>query len=303
MHETPAHRGRRVRVLTLVGICFFALVVASGRSYVGTDYSQKSVAELIDDLTQIDSESIAINTVYLRAGFIAYETPDSLRATRYGVLPDAPPQMRELVRRGPLALPELIEHLDDKRLTKLDVGGPRPGNPSVFYGKAFGDAYSPRIRESQQSVRDSQRSGLNPSSTPKSFTTYTLRVGDICYALIGQIVSRQLRAVQPIPSGFLTVNSPLMAPVLIEKIRTDWGKGEAETLKASLMADIHGTSGPFQNIHTEKEDLYTEIVVNPALRRLRLYFPDTYNALAGDDLARKLEFERQDAAPKPVSTR
>ncbi len=147
----------RYTMLRSLGICFLALVVASGRSYAGTDYSQKSVAELIDDLTQIDSESVAINTVYLRAGYIAYETPNSLRATRYGVLPDAPPQMRELVRRGPLALPELIEHLDDKRLTKLDVGGPRPGNPSVFYGKAFGDAYSPRIRDSQPSL------GLDPS--------------------------------------------------------------------------------------------------------------------------------------------
>ncbi len=139
--------------------------------------------------------------------------------------------------------------------------------------------------------------------TPKSFTTYTLRVGDICYALIGQIVSRELQTVQPIPSGFLLVNSPLVAPVLIEKVRSDWGKGEAETLKASFMADIHGTSGPFHNIHTEHEDLYTNIVVNPALRRLRLYFPDTYNALAGDDLTRKLKFERQDATPKPVSSR
>jgi hypothetical protein len=282
----------RYTMLRSLGICFLALVVASGRSYAGIDYSQKSVAELIDDLTQIDSQSIAINARYWHAGFIADETPAALRTNRYGmVFPDAAPQMRELVRRGPLALPELINYLDDKRLTRLDVGG-----FGVFGAKWFGDEYSPRIR-------DSQPSGLDPSWTPKSFTTYTLRVGDICYALIGQIVNSQLQTLQPIPSGLLQVNSPLMAPVLIEKIGKDWGNGEAETLKASLMADIHGTSGPFQNIHTEQEDLYTKIVVNPALRRLRLYFPDSYNALAGDDLTRKLEFERQDAAPKPVSFR
>ena len=279
----------------VVAMCAFGLLVASLLSYgtaVSSDYSQKSEAELIDDLTQIDSESVAINARYWPAGFIAEETPAALRTNRYGmVFPDAAPQMRELVRRGPLALPELLKHLDDKRLTKLDVGG-----FGVFGAKWFGDEYSPRIR-------DSQPSGLDPSWTPKSFTTYTLRVGDICYALIGQIVNRRLQTLQPIPSGLLQVNSPLMAPVLIEKIGKDWGKGEAETLKASLMADIHGTSGPFQNIHTEQEDLYTKIVVNPALRRLRLYFPDTYNALAGDDLTRKLEFERQDATPKPVSSR
>lgn len=282
----------RYTMLRSLGIFILALVVASGLSYASTDYSRKSVAELIDDLTQIDSESIALNTVYLRAGFIADETPAALRTGPYEIVsPDASPQMRELVRRGPLALPELIKHLSDERPTRLDVGGPRPGNPSVFYGKWFGTEYSPRIR-------DSQPSRSNPAWTPKSFTIYTLKVGDICYMLIGQIVNRRLVTLQPIPTGMLQVNSPILAPVLIEKVRNDWGNGEAETLKASLMADIRGTSGPFNNIHCKSEDLYTEIVVKPALRRLRLYFPDAYNALAGDDLKRKLEFERQGVDPE-----
>src|SRR5437870_670376 len=93
-----------------LGTCFLALVVASGLSYGSTDYSHQSVAKLIDDLTQIDSESIAIDTSYLY-GFIADETSASLRTNRFGVVfPDASPQMRELLRRGPLALPELIRH-------------------------------------------------------------------------------------------------------------------------------------------------------------------------------------------------
>lgn len=120
-----------------------ALVLASHLSYASNDYSQKSVNELIDDLTQIDSESIAINTSQLH-GFIAHEAPASLRTNRYGiVLPDAPPQMRELVRRGPLALQELIRHLDGQRPTELNVGGPPHGNPGVFVLKVFGHAYSP----------------------------------------------------------------------------------------------------------------------------------------------------------------
>ncbi len=134
----------RYTVLRSLGTCFLALVVASGLSYGSTDYSQKSVPELIDDLTQIDSESIAINTSYLH-GFIADETPASLRTTRFGVvLPDAPPQMRELVRRGPLTLPELIKHLDDKRLTRLDVGGPRPEVPAVLSIRSLG-TYIPLV--------------------------------------------------------------------------------------------------------------------------------------------------------------
>lgn len=157
----------RYTVLRSFGTCFLALVVASVLSHghqVSTDYSQKSVTELIDDLTQIDSESIAINTSYLH-GFIADETPASLRTNRYGViLPDAPPQMRELVRRGPLALPDLIKHLDDTRPTKLDAGGPTPGSPGVFVVRVFGYEYSAR-------QRGSERKGLDFRWTRKSFAT------------------------------------------------------------------------------------------------------------------------------------
>ncbi len=278
----------------------FAVFVASRLSSASTDFSQKSVTELIDDLIQIDSESVAINTSYLPSespvnstmhGFIAGETPASLRTNRYGVvLPDAPPQMRELVRRGPLALPELIKHLDDKRLTKLDVGGSPPGSPGVFVYKVFGHAYSPRVRESQPP---------EPPWTEKAFTTtYTLRVGDVCYALIGQIVNRALQLVQNVPSGILLVNSPIVAPVLIEKVKNDWRSGEAKTLKTSLLADIDVADPKAFN-----EVIYVKSVVNPALERLRAYFPDTYESLTGNGLKRKVEFEKRETTQGSPSTR
>jgi hypothetical protein len=230
-------------------------------------------------------------------GFIADETPASLRTNRYGVvLPDAPPQMRELVRRGPLALPELIKHLDDKRLTKLDVGGSPPGSPGVFVYKVFGHTYSPRVRESQPPMRDAQPP--EPPWTEKTFTTtYTLRVGDVCYALIGQIVNRALQVVQNVPSGILPVNSPIVAPVLIEKVKNDWRSGEAETLKTSLLADIDVADPKAFN-----EGIYVKSVVNPALERLRAYFPESYKSLTGNGLKRKVEFEKQETTQGSPST-
>ena len=128
----------------------FGLLVASLLSYgtaASSDYPQKSVAELIDDLTQIDSESVAIHSSYLPPlGFIVDETPVSLRTSREGVVvPDAPPQMRELVRRGPVALPELIKHLDDRRPTTLEVG--HLPAPYGFMGTFFGLTYDSRARD------------------------------------------------------------------------------------------------------------------------------------------------------------
>jgi hypothetical protein len=291
----------RYTALRRLGTCFLGFILASGQGHAGTDYPQKSVAELIDDLTQIGSESIAINTSS-QHGFIADETPAALRTNRFGVvLPDAPPQMRELVRRGPLALPELIRHMDDRRLTKLDVGGPPPGSQGVFTVKAFGHAYSPRVRESQPPMQNAQLP--EPPWTNKTFkTTYTLRVGDVCYALIGQIVNRQLQVVQPVPTGILLVNSPIEAPVLIEKVKNDWGNGEPETLKASLLADIDVADSLLEIDVADpaqfKEGIYVKWVVNPALQRLRAYFPDTYKSVAGNGLKRKVEFEKQEAAQR-----
>jgi hypothetical protein len=79
-----------------------------------------------------------------------------------------------------------------------------------------------------------------------------------------------------------------VAPILIEKVKNDWRSGEAETLKTSLLADIDVTDPKAFN-----EVIYVKSVVNPALERLRTYFPDTYKSLTGNGLKRKVEFEKR----------
>ena len=112
------------------------------------------------------------------------------------------------------------------------------------------------------------------------------------------------------PTGLLVVNSPIEVPELLDLVKSDWGGGDAETVKTSLLADIRGTN---YQVHAEtvvnpKQKLFNDqqhatYVVNPALRRLRLYFPDTYKVLAGDDLTKKEEFERREAAGNSASSR
>jgi len=265
------------------GTCIIGLLAAFVPSYgcpVSSDYSHETVSQLIDDLTQIDSESPGISFSVIYVGFAADDTSASAWLNTRGVAPpEVPSQMRELVRRGPLALPELIKHLDDRRPTKLEVGG----YPHVFSGKIFGYEYDPR-------VRDPEPAPLGFFQwTQKGFAdAYTLRVGDVCYALIGQIVNRHLSAVRLQPTGFLVVNSPIEVPEIIEKVKSDWGGGDAETLKASLLADIHGAN----RLVGFKQDVYVEWVANPALRRFKLYFPEDYRALPGGNLPRKADFEK-----------
>jgi hypothetical protein len=277
--------GRRICIPVLI-----AVFVLSANTCVAAadDYSTRSASQLIDDLPQIDSESLAIADYAMYGTFLANDAAISLKLSVFGVPSSRiPAQIRELVRRGPLALPELIKHLDDRRPTKWEVGN-KPGYSlsqiprDAYWWTDFSDEYDPR---SSRPSDEKPRTGKMPMM--KEFQgRYTMKVADVCYTLIGQIVNRRLVGVHAQPSAGLMVNSPTESPALAEEVRKDWGKADAEELRQSLLADVRATT------HSEK--WYTKNFNNSALERLRLYFPDTYNALEGDDLKKKMQFEEDE---------
>lgn len=264
--------------------------LAGGQTKTTPD--KKVVEQLVDELTQIDSQSPGINSATIYDGFIVGGRPGSFNGGVLGVAPPkVPPQMSELVRLGPLALPELVKHLDDSRPTKLKVGNDDSGGSSrqvgvdFFMFSYFSDEYDPRL---PGYIR-------GPRPMEKDFQgRYTVKVGDVCYVLIGQIVNRRFLAVRYQPSAGLVVNSPIEAPVLAEKVRSDWAGADAETLKASLLSDIRGTRRP----KGMSQAAYTDRFTNPALERLRFYFPGTYNWLQGNDLRKRRQFEAQETRPQ-----
>ena len=281
----------------VVGLLIVPFLNVGGVGKIADDYSQKSVMELIAELTEIDSQSPGVNSAAVYEGFIADDSPGSFRVGVLGIAPPKVPlQMRELVRRGPNALPELIKHLDDKRPTKLEVGNKPSGKQvglDAFMFMVFSDEYDPRAPHWWSD--EEWKNGARP--VEKSFEgRYTVKVGDVCYVLIGQIVNRRLLAVRYQPSAGLVVNSPIESPVLVERVRNDWGQADAEVLKAALLDDIHGTNRPKRVSRAE----YIDRFVDPALERLRLYFPDTYKSLGGTDLQKRKAFERRQ---QPHSTR
>lgn len=288
-----------VRIARPIAFSAFCGVLFVTSFAVTTDYSKSSVDQLIGDLTQIDSQSPGIDSAAVYDGFIADDSPGSFEVGVLGVAPPiGPPQIRELVRRGPVALPELIAHLNDKRPTKLEVGNKPSGKQvgvDLFMFMFFSDEYDPRVphwwsKEESKNV---------PQPMERSFDgRYTVKVGDVCYVIIGQIVNRRLLAVHYQPSAGLVVNSPIEAPVLVERVKNDWGQTNAEVLKASLLEDIHATNHPKRISVAE----YTERFINPALARLRLYFPDTYRSLKGSDLQKQRAFERREQEQRRSSS-
>lgn len=290
LKSTMNQLGRRVCIpLLFVVFALSANVCAA----TADDYPRKSVSQLIDDLTQIDGNTLQITDAAMYGRFLANDPAISRQMGEFRLPPSlVSPQLRELVRRGPLALPELVKHLDDRRPTKWEVGN-RPGySPSqipreAYWWTVFSDEYSPRSsRPSDEKLNEKPGTGKMPMM--KEFDgRYTVKVADICYTLIGQIVSRHLVAVHAAPTAGLMVNSPIEVPELAKSVRNDWGNGDAEELRASLLADLRAT--------TSSEKGYTQRFNNSALERLRLYFPETYKALEGDDLKRKERFEAEEA--------
>ncbi len=251
------------------------LAVFLGMAFAGDAAAQagtatQTTAALIDSLTDIDGAVVGVDGFQIYDGFIA--DARTLEFTS-GVLgappPNLSPPMRELVRRGVAVLPELIAHLDDARPTKLVVG--KDGKDFFYMFKYFGAEYDPRVR------RAPYRSVCG-GCVHKSFDDpYTVRVADICYVLIGQIVGRNLTAVRYQPTAGLVVNSPLEAPDIVTQLKQDWHGLTRTGFRAFLLDDVEHAPDLFR--------------AAPALQRLRFYFPTAYAALRGDGLGWRDKFE------------
>jgi len=185
--------------------------------------------------------------------------------------------MRELVRRGLRALPDLIQHLQDNRPTKLSI------HTNFFEGSHFSDEHDPRTRPPPTPKAGCAQSCLDEIfGTKPIYDPYVVKVGDVCYVLIGQIANRNLVAVRYQPSAMVIVNSPLEAPDLIERVTSDWSGLDARSHEASLLADIRAGD----NIR----------LFGPALARLRFYYAGAYQSLRDEDRKKREAFEAQEKA-------
>jgi hypothetical protein len=161
--------------------------------------------------------------------------------------------MRELVRRGLASLPNLMDHLEDRRLTRLVITLPIGGVGLMWHS----DEYEPRYSdENKQPPNVNQVRG---AIDRRIAGEYEVRVGDLCFVVIGQIVNRRLNVVRYQPTACIVINSPTETPALAEAVKMDWAGLTAEQHEASLIEDAKDSS---------------EYAVAAALTRLRFYYPE-----------------------------
>ncbi len=183
---------------------------------------------MIDRLQEESNEGVGTHPTAWVSGFMPLAVPARFEGGILGSkAPTVSPVMTELVCRGVDAIPDLLEHLSDGRPTKITVG-------SNFMGKWFAAEYDPRDKDHQHPNVDRP---FAASFGTEQFSNYTLRVGDLCYVAVGQIVSRNLLAVRYQPTMCLVVNSPVQRPSLAQAVRSDWAGLTREQHRLSLEAD------------------------------------------------------------------
>jgi HEAT repeat protein len=160
-----------------------------------------------------------------------------------------------LVALGPAALPYLLESLDDNRPTKMTI------EHDGFMG---GMSLERDISSNPFNKRETNAlSALEPYFEVvdhDGINKYTVKVGDICFCIIGQITNRNYLTILNRPSMNIIINSPVEDKGMAAAMREIWGKANhRQKLFDSLMIDlVIYVSWP--------ED---------AIRRLAYYYPET----------------------------
>jgi hypothetical protein len=148
-------------------------------------------------------------------------------------------------------MPFLLEALDDTRPTKLQI--------------------KPR--------------GLLNSGFPDDGGPYTVKVGDICYVALGQIVGRPYQAVMYIPTGIIGINSPTQDPELAKEIRAEWSSNDhVQHLYKALLADYQ-TKPVFNGETLDGWHEGSDLQIGAAMRLL-YYFPRQSGPMIADRLDR-----------------
>jgi hypothetical protein len=171
--------------------------------------------------------------------------------------------LEAIVKRGIVAVPSLLKHLDDSRETRI------PPLKGMMW-MSFPDEYDYNRR-----VRTNVPAGVNreDSEPPNQHnpTSHRITVGDLCFVALGQIVNRNFNATRYQPTGGMVINSPTYSPRLCAVARADFGGLTEKSHRELLIQDV---------LTPDFEDRR-----NGACRRIAFYYPDLLEPLVSRQLA------------------
>ena len=184
--------------------------------------------------------------------------------------------LRRLVELGPKALPHLLNALDDHTATGLQIK--HSGfDGAMWFANELGTVSSNEVWSNPVNERERRVLGKLPlpsdlGDTTQRVDSYTVKVSDVCFVAIGQIVGRSYQAVRYQPSGCIVLNSLTHDPGMRQQVRAIWSSDDpAQVLLESLLSD-YATTGDSVVDGVDGRGLASDLQVSAVLRLL-YYFP------------------------------
>ncbi len=222
------------------------------------------VSALIDKLQDIDQEGLGYMSTVSGMDFLPLGISEPGSMLLFQKPPKTSDTLRELVKKGARAVPQLIAHLNDQRPTKITIE-----HKGGIGGMFFEDEYDYNRRTAKEPP-----AGVNREigSDTTNQTVHRVTVGDLCFVALGQIVNRRFEAVRYQPTLCVMINSPTDSEVLRHAIEKEWSNLTPEQHKASLIRDL-----------LEADDIFRR---SGACLRLGYYYPAELEALVVRELAK-----------------
>jgi hypothetical protein len=198
---------------------------------------------------------------------------DTLLLTDHGLR--SSDSLKQLVALGPDALPFLLDALDDQTPTKITVE--HSGGFGIMCHAS--ELHLNPVSPAEETVYKARKKSPKKDEEEKEhIDSYTVKVGDVCFVAIGQIVGRSYQAVRYQPTACIMLNSPVHDPKLCAEVRAIWkSKEPRRKLFDSLLTDC-ATEGVFNGRSLDGWDSGNELQCGAALRLL-YYFPNEASGL------------------------
>jgi len=278
-----AHHWRRTRACAdpTVRLVEIPNVEMAPRPVVGAERVAR-IKQLISSFATMDKPDFGLSQTLAGESFSPIDGQSqagSMLLTDHRIAQSA--ALRELVAMGPDALPYLLDSLGDATPTKIVVEHRDAIGAMWFSGELSTNPANP----AELGICEER---ADPDAPP--IDQYTVRVGDVCFVAIGQIVGRPYQAMRYQPTACIVINSPVHDSALRAKVRAIWSSSDpAKSMLRSYLADF-STRGPLNERIDLKEGLSSgfskaDHAQRAAALRLLYYFPREGGPLVARRLA------------------
>jgi hypothetical protein len=182
-----------------------------------TKEQAKRIKDLIAGLAALDKPDFGLSSTLSGDAFApipGQSHAGALLLTDHRLRPSA--GLKALVTLGPDSLPFLLDALDDPTPTKITIKHDGGIGAMCHAAELWLNPVNPAERATYKARR------VKPRDEEEDVKSYTVKVGDVCFVAIGQIVGRGYQAVRYQPTACVVLNSPAHDRKLCAEVRAIW---------------------------------------------------------------------------------